>query len=114
MDLEARALPRGDLQGEGFMEPEAQAIDGGEGDLMGQGGSRLEETSDVCNPEDRGETGGGLRAHERQRGPVTLQDVLREEADAAGADAQRSRGEVVDIVSVHEVVLTCLCSDEVG
>jgi len=57
---------------------------------------------------------GGLRAHERQRGPVTLQDVLIEEADAAVADAHRSRGEVVDIFSVQEVLLKFLFRDEVG
>jgi hypothetical protein len=105
MDLEALAVNSGDLQGEGFMEPEAQALDGGEGDLIVEGGSRLEDTSDFFNTEDSGEVVGGLRAHERQSGPVTLQDVLREEADAAGAEAQRSRGEVVDVFAVQEVVL---------
>src|SRR2546427_10425487 len=34
MDLEALAVNIGDLKGEGFMEPEAQAIDGSEGDLI--------------------------------------------------------------------------------
>jgi len=34
MDLEARAIDIGDLQEEGFLEPEAQAIDGGEVDLV--------------------------------------------------------------------------------
>ena len=33
MDLEALAVNSGDLQGEGFMEPEAHARDGGEVDL---------------------------------------------------------------------------------
>src|SRR6266851_8215501 len=40
MDLEALAINIRDLQGEGFMEPEAQAIDGGEVDLIVEGGSR--------------------------------------------------------------------------
>jgi hypothetical protein len=62
MDLEALAVHSGDLQGEGFMEPQAQARDGGEGDLIMQGGSRLEDTSDVCNTEDRREVVDGLRA----------------------------------------------------
>jgi hypothetical protein len=34
MDLEALPVNIGDLQGEGFMEPEAQAIDGGAVDLV--------------------------------------------------------------------------------
>ena len=40
--------------------------------------------------------------------------MLREEAEAAGAEAQRSRGEVVGIFSVHEVWLKFLFSEEVG
>jgi hypothetical protein len=38
MALEALAIDVRDLQGEGFMEPEAQAVDGGKGDLVVQGG----------------------------------------------------------------------------
>jgi hypothetical protein len=34
MDLEALAIDVSDLQGEGFMEPEAQAVDGGEVDVV--------------------------------------------------------------------------------
>ncbi len=111
MDLEALAVHSGDLKGAGFMEPETQTRDGGEGDLMVSGGSRREETSDFFHTEDSGETVSGLSAHERQSGPVTLQDVRREASDAAVADAQRSRGEAVDICSVQEVLLKCLFSD---
>jgi len=113
-DLEALAIAGSDLQGEGFMEPEAQALDGGEGDLIVQGGSGCKEPSDLLHTEDGGETVCGLSAHERQSGPVTLQDVLREESDAAVADAHRNRGEVVDIFSVQEVLLKFLFRDEVG
>ena len=41
MDLEALTIDVRDLQGEGLMEPEAQAIDGGEVDLVVEGGGRL-------------------------------------------------------------------------
>jgi hypothetical protein len=34
MDLEALAIDVGDLEVEGLMEPESQAGDGGEGDLV--------------------------------------------------------------------------------
>jgi hypothetical protein len=34
MDLEALAVNIGDLQGEGFMEPQSSAVDGGEVDLI--------------------------------------------------------------------------------
>ena len=56
MDLEALAIDVRDLQGEGFMEPEAQAIDGGEVDLIVQGGSGCKEPSDLLHTEDGGET----------------------------------------------------------
>ena len=44
-----------DLQGEGFVEPESQAIDGGEVDLIVQGCGGLEETPDLLDTEDGGE-----------------------------------------------------------
>jgi hypothetical protein len=65
MDLEARAINIGNLQEEGFLESEAQAINGGEVDLIVEGCSRLEDTSDFFNTEDSGEAVGGLRAQER-------------------------------------------------
>ena len=114
MDLEALAINIGDLQEEGFMEPEAQAIDGGEVDLVVQGCGGREEPSDLLNTEDGGETVCGLSANERQSGPVTLQDVLIEESDAAVADAHRSRGEAIDVFPVQEVVLKFLFGDVVG
>src|SRR5262245_7179611 len=45
--------------------------------------------------------------------PVTLADVLREEADTARADTQGSRGEVVDVVAVQAVSLQLLFSNAV-
>jgi len=65
MDLEALPVNSGDLQGEGFMEPEAQAIDGGEVDLVVQGSGRLEDPPDLLHTEDSGEPVDGVRAHER-------------------------------------------------
>jgi hypothetical protein len=51
---------------------------------------------------------------ERQRGPVALEDVLREKADAAGADAPRGWGEAVDIFTVQEGALPLLFRNAVG
>ena len=62
MDLEALAIDVRDLQGEGFLEPEAQAVDGGEGDVVVQGGSGRQESPDLLHTEDGGETVGSLRA----------------------------------------------------
>jgi len=114
MDLEALPVNSGDLQVQGCMEPEAQARDGGEGDLMMQGGSRLEDTSDFFNTEDGGETVGGGRTKECEGVPSALEDVLREEADAAVADAHGRGGQAIDVFAGQEGVLQFLCRDAVG
>ena len=64
MDLEALAIDVRDLQGEGFLEPEAQAVDGGAVDLVVQGGSGGKEPPDLLHTEDGGETVCSLRAQE--------------------------------------------------
>jgi hypothetical protein len=114
MDLEALAIDVRDLEGEGFMEPEAQARDGGERDLIVEGSGRLEEPLDLLKTQHGRETVCGLSANERQRGPVTLQDVLREEADAAIAEAHGRGGEAIDVFPVQERVREFLFRDAVG
>ena len=114
MDLEALPVNSGDLQGKGFMEPEAQARDGGEGDLVVQGSGRLEDSPDLLHTEDSGETVRGLCPQERERGPIALEDVLIEEANTAVADAHGGWGEAVDVFPVQEVVLKLLFGDAVG
>jgi hypothetical protein len=114
MDLETLAIDVRDLEGEGFMEPEAQAIDGGEVDVVVEGGGGREEPPDLRNTQHGGETVGGGRAHEREGVPVALEDMLIEEADATVADAQGRWGEAVDVFAVEEVGLELLFGDEVG
>ena len=63
-DLEALALDGGDLQGEGCREPESQARDRGEGDLVVPGGGGRQEPRDLLNPADGWETVGCWRAQE--------------------------------------------------
>ena len=101
-NLSALAVNVGDLQGEGFVEPESHARDRGEGDLIVQGGGSLEQTSDVLGTEDGGEAVCGVRAHARQGVPVALEDIVREEPDATGAETHRSWRETIDIFSVQE------------
>jgi hypothetical protein len=114
MDLEARAINIGNRQEEGCLESEAQAINGGQGDLIVEEWSRLEDTSAFCNTEDGGEAVGGLRAQEREGVPVALEDVLIEKAAATGADTHGGWGEAVDVFPVQEVVLQLLCGEQVG
>jgi hypothetical protein len=113
MDLEALFVHSGDLKEEGFMEPQAQTRDRGAGDLMVEGCSRLEDTSDFFNTEDSGEMVCGLRAQEREGVPIAFEDVLREEAETAGAEAHGRWGEAIDIFPVQAGVLQCLCRDAV-
>jgi len=114
MDLEALPIHIGDLQGEGFMEPEAQAINGGEVDLVVQGSGRLEEPPDLLHTEDSGELVDGRRTHEREGMPVALEDMLIEEANATVADAHGRWGEAIDVFAVEEVTLKLLFRDAVG
>ena len=62
MDLEALAIDVRDLQGEGFLEPEAQAGDGGAVDRVVQGGSGGKEPPALLHTEDGGETVCSVRA----------------------------------------------------
>ena len=114
MDLEALAIDIGDLQEEGFLESEAQARDGGKGDLVMQGRGGAEEPPDFLYTEDGGKMVCGLRAQEGEGMPVALKDVLREEADATRTDAHGRGGEAIDIFPVQEVTLQLLCRDAVG
>jgi hypothetical protein len=114
MDLEARAIAVGDLQREGFMKPESQAINGGAGGVIVEGGGRLQESLDLLPTEDGGEAVGGVRTQERERGPVALEHMLREEADATVADAHGGWGEAVGVFPVQEGVLQFLFGDAVG
>ena len=114
MDLEALAINSGDLQEEGFMEPEAQAIDGREVDLVVQGGGGQEESLALLHTEDGGEPVGGLHAKEREGVPVALEDVLVEEAGAAVTDAHGRGGEAIDVFPVQEIALQLLFRDAVG
>jgi len=113
MDLQALTIDVGNLQEEGFVKPESQAIDRGEVDLVMPGGSRLEDTSDFVKTEDSGEVVRGVRAHERQRRPVAFEDVLIEEANPTVADTHGRGGEAINIFAVQEVVLQLLFGDTV-
>jgi hypothetical protein len=114
MALETWAIEVGDLQEEGCVESESQAIDGGDVDVVGQGGSGRQEALDRLHTEHGGETARDLRAHEREGVPIAFEDVLIEEAEAAIADTHGRGGEAVDVFAVQEVVLQLLCGDAVG
>ena len=53
-----------------------------------------------------------MSPHERQRVPITLEDVLGEEADTAGADAHGRWGEAIDVFTVEEGGLKLLFGEQ--
>jgi len=112
--LETLAIKGGDLQVQGVMEPEAPAIDRGEGDGVVERGGGRQESPHVLHTEASGEVGGGVRAQERQRGPGALEDVLIKEAHTAGAETHGGWGEAIDVFAVQEGVLQRLFRDAVG
>jgi hypothetical protein len=114
LDLETRAIKVGDLREESCMEPEAHARDRGAGDLVVQGGGGREEPLDLRHTEDGGETVRGWRTQECEGVPITLEDVLREEADAAGAEAHGRWSPAIDVLAVEAGALQCRCRDAVG
>jgi len=114
MDLEALTINIGDLEEEGFMEPEAQAIDRGEVDLVMERGGGRQESPHFLHTEDGREPVSGLGTQERERGPIALDDMLIEEANTAVADTHGGWGEAVDVFAVQEVALQLLFRDAVG
>jgi len=110
--LEALAIAGGALQGEGGMEPESHARDGGAGSLMVPGGGGLAEPPDLLHPADGGETGRGVRAQHRPRLPVTREHELRDKPDAPGAEAHGSWGEPSDVGAVEEGGRQLLCGEQ--
>jgi hypothetical protein len=114
LDLETLASKVGDLQGEGFMEPEPQAGDGGEGDVVVHGGRGRQEPSDLLHTEDSREPVRRVRAQERKSVPVALEDVLGEKAHAAGAETHGGWGEAINVCAMQAGALQLLCGDAVG
>jgi hypothetical protein len=114
MDVEALAGNVSDLEEEGFMEPQTQAIDGGQVDLVVERGGGGEQPLDLLHTADGGQPVGDLRTNEREGVPITLENMLIEEAEAAVAEAHGRRGEAVDIFAVEEVRLEFLFRDAVG
>ena len=79
-----------------------------------EGGRGRQETRDLLHTAHGGETVRDLRAYEREGIPITLEDMVIEEAEAAVADAHGRGGEAMDVFAVQEVALKFLCRDAVG
>jgi len=114
MDLEALAIEVRAREGEGGMEPEAHTRDGREGHGVVEGGGGRQEAPDFLHTPHGGETVGGWRAQERSGVPVALEDMLGEDAEAAGAEAPGRGGEAVDVFPGQEVTLQRLFGEQGG
>jgi hypothetical protein len=79
-----------------------------------QGCGSLEETPDLLDTEDRGQTVCGCSAHQGQDMPVALEDMLGEKPDATVPDTHGVGGEIIDMFSVQEVLLKFRFRDALG
>jgi hypothetical protein len=81
---------------------------------MGQGCGRLEETPDLLDTEDRGQTVCGLSANQGPDMPVALEDMVGDKPNAPVPDTHGVGGEVLDMFSGQEVLLTFRVRDALG
>src|SRR5437763_13901085 len=103
MHLETRAIEVGDLQGEGFLEPESEAIDRGEVDLVVARGGGRQEAPDLLKTPHSGETLCIGRAAAWGGVPVALGDVWRGGADRTGGERHGGGGRNVRELAVEAV-----------
>ena len=89
------------------MQPEARAVDRGEGDLVVAGRGGCEESPDLLHTADGGEPVGGGRAHEREGVPIACEDVLGEAAETTVTDAHGRGGKAINVCAVEERALQC-------
>jgi hypothetical protein len=113
VDHVARALDIAHLKGPRFLEAQPTAVDGGEGDAIGQGSGGMEETVHFFQAEESWEAVCRLGSHELEGLPVAPKDMVGEEADATGADAHGSWGEAIDVCAVQAGGLELLFRDHV-
>jgi hypothetical protein len=114
MDHHTVAINIGDFEVETFVKSEAAGVDGGKIDIIVEGFDLVQNTSDFFTAENRGESSFGLGSEDTEDMPVSLEDVLVEEANPAIADPHGIGGPVIDVLSVEEIVLKFLLGDQIG
>ena len=81
---------------------------------MCQGGGGVEEPPALLHPEASWETMGSWSPQEREGVPVARENGRREEAEATGAEAPRSRGQAIDMCAGEAGTLPLRCRDAGG
>jgi hypothetical protein len=114
MDHHAGGIDIGDFEMETFVESQAAGIEGGKIGIILEGFDLGKNGSDFFTAENGRKSSFGLGTEDSENVPVSLEDVFEEEADAAIADAHGIGGPVIDVLSVEEIVLEFLLSDQIG
>jgi len=114
MDHHTGGIDIGDFEVETFMEPQSAGIDGGKIGVILEGFDLGENGSDLFSAENGRESSFGLGSEDSEDVPVSLEDVLVEEANPTIADAHRIGRPVINVLSVEEIVLEFLLGDQIG
>jgi hypothetical protein len=114
MDHHAGGIDIGDFEVEAFVEPQAAGIDGGQIGVILEGMDLGKNTSDFLTAENGRKASFGLGSEDSEDVPVSLEDVFKEEANAAIADAHGIGRPVIDVLSPEEIVLEFLLGDQIG
>jgi len=114
MDHHAGGVDIGDFEMEAFVKSEAAGIDGGEIGVILEGMDLCKNGSDFFTAENGRKASFGLGSKDSEDVPVSLEDVLVEEAYPAIADAHGIGGPVINVLAVEEIVLEFLLGDQVG
>ena len=114
MDHHAARVDIGDFEMETFMKPQSAGVDSGKIGVILEGFDLGKNASDFIHAENGGKASFGLSTEDSEDVPVSLEDVLVEEAYPAIADAHGIGGPVIDVLSVEEIVLEFLLGDLIG
>jgi hypothetical protein len=114
MDHHTVAINIGNFEVETFVKPESAGVDGGKIDVIVEGFDLVQNASDFFSAENRGESSFGLGSEDSENVPVSLEDVLVEEANPAIADPHGIGRPVLDVLSVEEIALKFLLGDQIG
>jgi hypothetical protein len=103
-----------DFEMETFVEPQAAGVDGGEIGIIVEGFHLGQNGSDFIDAENSREASFGLGSEDSEDVPVSLEDMLIEESYSAIADAHGIGWPLINVLSVEEIVLEFLLSDQIG
>ena len=99
---------------ESFVQSQAAGIDGGKIGIILEGFDLGKNASGFFNAKNGRESSFILGSEDSEDVPVSLEDVLVEEAYAAIADTHGIGGPLINVLPVEEIVLEFLLRDQVG